>query len=206
MTMTEQKIALASLSRHLYRKGWMEGTGGNLSLRSAGRILITPSGANKGRIRGEDILELDGEGAPLDGGNRKPSAETAIHRVLYTLFPQAGAVIHVHTPEAILASLRGKAALPLPPLEVIKGMGFPLPEEAPPIPIFDNDPSVDRIARDIENRLRNTPAPLPVLLIRHHGTTVWGNTLDDALRHIELAEFCFRVILSLPYPSPAPDT
>ncbi len=206
MTMTEQKIALASLSRHLYRKGWMEGTGGNLSLRSAGRILITPSGANKGRIRGEDILELDGEGAPLDGGNRKPSAETAIHRVLYTLFPQAGAVIHVHTPEAILASLRGKTALPLPPLEVIKGMGFPLPEEAPPIPIFDNDPSVDRIARDIENRLRNIPAPLPVLLIRHHGTTVWGNTLDDALRHIELAEFCFRVILSLPYPSPAPDT
>ena len=207
MTIAKKKITLAHLSRHLYRKGWMEGTGGNLSIRREGRILITPSGVHKGRIREEDILELDGEGRPFETETRKPSAETAIHRALYNLFPEAGAVIHVHTPDAIVASLRGTDHLWLPPLEVLKGLGCPLPEEAPPIPIFENDPSVDRIAERIENRLRETPVLLPVLLIRHHGTTVWGNTLDDALRHIELAEFCFRVMLSLPHsPSPAHET
>ncbi|MGC8528709.1 MAG: methylthioribulose 1-phosphate dehydratase [Leptospirillia bacterium] len=207
MTMTEQKIALASLSRHLYRKGWMEGTGGNLSIRREGHILITPSGAHKGRIRGGDILELDGEGRPSETERRRPSAETAIHRVLYKLFPQAGAVIHVHTPDAILASLCGTNHLDLPPLEVLKGLGCPLPEEAPPIPIFENDPSVDRIAERIESRLRDTPSPLPALLIRYHGTTVWGETLDDALRHIELVEFCFRVMREPPhFPSSAPDS
>ena len=195
--MTEQRRALAKLSRQLYKKGWMEGTGGNLSLRVEGRILITPSGAHKGRIRPDDILELNEEGLPTGDDRRKPSAETSIHRAIYRLFPHAGAVIHVHTPDAILASLQGNEEIRLPPLEVIKGLGFSLPEEAPPIPLFENNPSVDKIAETIENRLKNSPAPLPVLLIRNHGTTVWGDTLDEALRHIELAEFCFRVMGSL---------
>ncbi len=195
--MTDKKRALARLSRLLYRKGWMEGTGGNLSVRVGKQILITPSGAHKGLIRADDILEINESGVPIGGGTRKPSAETSIHRAIYRVFSEAHAVIHVHTPDAILASLLAKDDLRLPPLEVLKGMGVPHPEEAPPIPIFENDPAVERIAACIENRLRNLSAPLPALLIRHHGTTVWGATLEDALRHIELMEFCFRVLSGL---------
>lgn len=198
--MTEEKKALASLSRRLYRKGWMEGTGGNLSMRVEGRILITPSGAHKGRIHAEDILELNEEGVPIGDDARKPSAETSIHRAIYRVLPHAGAIIHVHTPEAILTSLLDKEEIRLPPLEVIKGLGVALPEEAPPIPIFENDPFVERIAECIERRLKALSSPLPALLIRNHGTTAWGDTLEDALRHIELAEFCFRVMIASPCP------
>ncbi|MHB8370349.1 MAG: methylthioribulose 1-phosphate dehydratase [Leptospirales bacterium] len=193
--MDDPKRALAGLARRLYRRGWMEGTGGNLSLREGDRIFITPSGLHKGRIRPEEILEMTLEGTPLSPGQLRPSAETSIHLVLYRILPKIRAVIHVHTPEAVVASTLGKSELSLPPLEVIKGLGYHDPTKAPPIPIFENDLSVEQIAGNIKLRMEKANASLPALLIRHHGTTAWGESIDDALRHIELVEFCFRVLL-----------
>jgi methylthioribulose-1-phosphate dehydratase len=202
--MDDPKVALSELAHHLYRKGWMEGTGGNLSLRQGNRIYITSSGLHKGRILPEEILEMTPEGTPLSPGQIRPSAETSIHVALYTILPKVGAIIHVHTPEAVIASTFGQSKLNLPPLEVIKGLGHKNPETAPPIPIFENDLSVETIAENIKLRLEKVRSPLPALLIRHHGTTAWGETLDDALRHIELVEFCFRVIAgSSPLSPPA---
>lgn len=184
------------MARKLYRRGWMEGTGGNLSLREGSTIFITASGRAKGSLLTGDILEIPLTGDFPDSGELRPSAETAIHRALYGIFPETGAVLHVHTPEAVAVSEWEEARLPLPPLEVLKGMGVADPSTLPTIPIFDNDLSVVNIARKIEERLGGEKTQLPVLLIRHHGSTVWGRTLEEAHRHLELAEFCFRVMVT----------
>jgi methylthioribulose-1-phosphate dehydratase len=175
----------------------MEGTAGNLSLRQGETLFITASGRPKGTLSPEEILSL-----PLrhdDGltfsSTLRPSAELSIHLALYRLFPETQAVLHVHTVEAALASAGNRDALPLPPLEVLKGLGVADPGQCPLLPVFDNDPLVPEIARKIEERLQDPIYSLPGLLIRHHGTTVWGKSLDEAVRHLELLEFCFRYIV-----------
>lgn len=176
----------------------MEGTAGNLSLRIGDDLWITASGCHKGLLSEEDILKIPlDEGVPHSpSGNRRPSAETAIHRVIYRLYPKTGAVLHVHTIEAARVSETGEYNISLPPLEVLKGLGIADPETRPALPIFENALHVGEIARAIGERLPDLRYPLPGLLIRHHGTTVWGETLPDAIRHLELLEFSMRFLAS----------
>ena len=190
------RLLLRSLARTLYRKGWMEGTAGNLSLRNDGGLYITASGCPKGSLSDRDILCIPlSESGSVEWGERRPSAETSVHRVLYSLFPETRAVLHVHTVEAALVSDLSGPELDLPPLEVLKGLGIADPSTRPALPVFENDLLVTDIAEKIRTRLPDPRYPLPALLIRHHGTTVWGRTLEDALRHLELVEFCFRVLV-----------
>ena len=175
----------------------MEGTAGNLSMRTAEGLFITASGCPKGSLSLEDILCIPVLEAPFSIGpdDRRPSAETSIHRVLYHIFPETGAVLHVHTVEASLVSDTADPALSLPPLEVLKGLGIADPETRPLLPVFDNDRLVSDIAKKITARLPDPRFPLPALLIRRHGTTVWGRTIAEAVRHLELMEFCLRFLV-----------
>jgi methylthioribulose-1-phosphate dehydratase len=189
---------LRNLARQFYRRGWMEGTAGNLSMRREKTLFITASGRPKGRLSLEEILSV-----PLDAGSfpsgetgLRPSAEISIHQVLYRLFPGAGAVLHVHTVESSLVSESCQDSVSLPPLEVLKGLEVTDPGSRPDLPVFENDLHVPLIATKIEKRLKDIPRPLPGLLIRHHGTTVWGETLESAVRHLELFEFCFRYMIA----------
>ena len=187
---------IRGLARTFYRRGWMEGTAGNLSIRQGDTLYITASGRPKGTLSREDILTIPLNGAPpVSSGGRTPSAETSIHQAIYRLAPDTAAVLHIHTIESALVSERLGPDLPLPPLEVLKGLGIPDPCVPTSIPIFENDLTVSDIAKKITSRLSGPPSPVPVLLIRHHGTTAWGKSLEEAVRHLELAEYCFRFIL-----------
>lgn len=155
-------------------------------------LYITASGRPKGALSREEILEI---GPATPPPPLRPSAEISIHQTLYRLFPEISVVLHVHTVEATLLSDSAGQELRLPPLEVLKGLGFADPSLSPPLPVFENDPDVSKIARMIEKRLLPESDPLPGLLIRHHGTTAWGRDMDSALRHLELLEFCFRYLI-----------
>jgi methylthioribulose-1-phosphate dehydratase len=96
----DPRALLAATARDLYRRGWMAGTAGNLSLRLAdGSFWITASGKPKGALGVEDFLRVAAGGAVLARGNPGdlPSAETCIHQAVYSLFPEAAACYHVHT-------------------------------------------------------------------------------------------------------------
>lgn len=187
--------ALCEMARDFHRRGWMAGTAGNLSARPAehpGSFWITASGQPKGRLEPQDFLRV-----AIDGGTilenpdprHKPSAETSIHQAIYQLFPQAGACLHVHTLDACLATRGAAGELPLPPLEMIKGLG--IWEEAPGVslPVFDNWLEVPRIAAAIRARGSANPPRVPALMIRGHGVTVWGEGLQQAYDRLEIVEF-----------------
>lgn len=90
--------------------GLNKGTAGNLSCRLAreGRagFLITPTGMDYATLTPADIPWValnSGEHA----GGCKPSSEWRFHRDLYAARPEAGAVLHAHSPFAVsLACLR----------------------------------------------------------------------------------------------------
>jgi methylthioribulose-1-phosphate dehydratase len=127
---------------------------------------------------------------------KRPSAETSIHAAIYNLFPDARVCYHVHSIENNLVSRFTKSNLPLPPLEMLKGLG--VWEENPRcfMPIFANHLEVPRIADDIYTRFKDTKPQIPALLIRDHGVTVWANSLESANNYLELVEYIFRYMVA----------
>ena len=92
----ETASALAAISRSFYTRGWALGTSGNFSAvvsRDPLRIAITPSGADKGELTPEQILEIGSDVNEADGRNTKPSAEALLH-INVILQRDAGAVLH----------------------------------------------------------------------------------------------------------------
>ncbi len=199
------RAALVEVARDFHRRGWMAATAGNLSVREdADHFWITASGRAKGRLEERDfLLTAVASGDVVDAvhpGN-KPSAETAIHRTIYRLFPTARACLHVHTVDACLLGDAAPArteALRLAPIEMLKA--FDIWEEQPAIdlPLFANHLQVATIAAEIEERFRAQPAALTALLIRGHGATVWGEGLQQAYNRLEALEFILAYMARSP--------
>lgn len=196
----DPRIDMMAASRHFYGLGWMVGTAGNLSARRPdGRIWITASGRHKGTLGAGDfvLVEPDGAVTARSSERDRPSAETSIHLALYRLFPWAQAVYHVHTVEAtIVSDLARSGALPLPPVEMVKGLGVWDPEPRVSIPVLANHADVPLIARELEERFPTEPPDVPAVLIHGHGATVWGKDCEAALHHVEVLEFIFRYMVT----------
>ncbi len=94
----EGRAALLAAARLLAELGLNTGTAGNLSVRIGDGLLITPSAVLPGRMQPADMVYVDGDGHAH--GAREPSSEWQLHRDLYRARPEAGAVIHVHSPFA----------------------------------------------------------------------------------------------------------
>lgn len=190
--------ALSRIAQDFYQRGWMAGSAGNLSARSSSRpdcFWITASGLPKGQLETSDLILINIESDEVlqrFKESAKPSAETSIHRTIYQLFPDARACFHVHTVDACLAASRipaGEKLMPLPPLEMIKGLD--IWQQAPHVelPLFDNLLEVPEIAAQIRQRFQIMPPEVPALMIRHHGITVWGDSLQQAYNRVEIVEF-----------------
>ena len=179
----------------------MAGTAGNLSVRAdEAHFWITASGLPKGRLQDSDFLLVRVADATVIERGRaelKPSAETAIHAALYDLFPETNACLHGHTVAACLATARtaAKAAtLRLPPLEMIKG--FDVWEQRPraELPLFSNHLDVARVARDVRARFRKARPRITALLVRDHGPTVWGASLQQGYNRFEVLDFVLNYL------------
>ncbi|WP_119460799.1 class II aldolase/adducin family protein [Rhodospirillaceae bacterium SYSU D60014] len=74
--------------------GINQGTSGNVSVRTDGGFLITPSGMPYDAMKPEQVVEMD-----LDGGyygEFLPSSEWRMHFDIYRNRSEAGAVVHTH--------------------------------------------------------------------------------------------------------------
>ena len=192
----DSRAALVAMARDFHARGWMAGTGGNLSVRQdADSFWITASGCPKGRLNEGDFVRVAIDGcAELERADPQArlSAESSIHSVVYQLFASAGACLHVHTVDATLVSQRAPAtatSVTLPPIEIIKGLG--IWEQSPQLELalFENLMEVPRIAAAIQQRFSAQSPRVPALLIRGHGVTVWGETLQQAYNRVEVVEF-----------------
>ena len=176
--------ALCDVGRFAFQRGWLPATSGNLSARFGDRMAITRSGAHKGELVRDDILDADLNGVPASG---RPSAETGIHVHLYRRFPHAGAVLHTHSPRATALS-RGRSMLAFEGYEIQKAFeGFDTHQSRIELPVVPNDQDIPRLVEGL------TDVPLTVgFLIAGHGLYTWARTVSDARRHLEALEFLFE--------------
>ncbi len=195
----DSRLELINTARSFYQQGWMVGTAGNLSVRlSDGSFWITASGRSKGELLLSDFVRVYLNGKVEESStDLKPSAETAIHQILYTLFPEIQACYHIHSIESNLVSRFVQAdRLLLPPLEMLKGLGVYEQNPCCVIPIFANHLQVSYIAAEIQQRFATTPPQIPALLIRDHGVTVWASSPTVARNYIEIVEYIFRYMVA----------
>ena len=107
--------ALITAARRMLALGLTQGTSGNLSLRAAGGMLITPSAVPYETLTPEMIPLLPLDGASAFRGAYRPSSEWRFHRDILAARPEVGAVIHNHAPYATGLAHRpaGDPGLPL---------------------------------------------------------------------------------------------
>lgn len=192
MTDTLQLTALVDACHWIGAKGWAPATGGNMSVREDARwCWLSESGKDKGSLTPADFLQVDISNNSAPSG-RKPSAETGLHTLIYRLFPEAQAVLHVHTVNAtVLSRIEKSALLNLHGYEMQKSLsGQTTHLDRVPVAIFDNDQDIDALAR----RIADTPRTNLNygFLLRGHGLTCWGRSVAEARRHLEGLEFLFE--------------
>jgi len=193
----QRAFELVSIARDLHGHGWLRGTSGNLSAvvePDPLRLAITPSGADKGELKVEQILLIDQDAKCVEGSHQgKPSDETLLH-IAIVKARSAGAVIHTHSVwSTILSDLYGpEGGFSIEGYEMLKGLkGVTSHEQREFIPIIDNSQDMPALASSLADALSKHPDAHAVLLKRH-GLYTWGRDLKEAKRHVEILEFLFE--------------
>jgi methylthioribulose-1-phosphate dehydratase len=198
MTFDEAARRLVDVGRRFDGRGWVLGTSGNFSLvlcQQPLRLAMTPSGAFKGELTPGDIVEVDEAGTRVAGAPARPSAEARLHLEIARL-RSAAAVFHTHSVWSTVLSDRHADAggLAIENYEMLKGLaGVSTHAHREWVPILENDQDMERLAAAVADTLARHPAA-HAFLLRRHGMYAWGDTLSDAIRHVEIMEFLLEVI------------
>jgi L-fuculose-phosphate aldolase len=168
---------MVEFGRRLYERHHIGAAEGNLSTRlSDGRIMITPSGANKGYMRAEDLIICDSSGKKVQGIG-KPSSEIKLHVAIYNWRPEMEAICHAHP---VYATAYSTARIPLmrPILPEVVGTigGVPLAHYGAPG------------SSDLPETLADLIERFDVFLLEAHGVLSLGKTIEDAFNKIEIVE------------------
>jgi methylthioribulose-1-phosphate dehydratase len=177
--------------RRLDQCGLAPATGGNYSIRlGEGAIAMTVSGAHKGRLTQDDIMQVTRDGTPLDG--KKPSAETLLHCLIYQVDADAGAVLHTHSIAGTVLSraLAGADHIQLADYELLKIFpGVDTHDALVSMPLVDNSQDMPALADQLRPILLAQSPILPAFYIRGHGLYAWGPTIEQAEHVVEASEF-----------------
>ncbi len=169
---------LIDTARRMAASGLNKGTAGNLSVREADGFLITPTGMAYDALMPEDAVFMRLNGSTND--KRKPSSEWRFHRDIYAARPEAGAVLHAHSPFATsLACLRRD--IPAFHYMIARFGGDTL--RCAQYATFGTQALSDNALVAMQGRT--------ACLLANHGMLVFGRNLDQALDlGIELEALC----------------
>lgn len=179
---------LVDAGRRFDVRGWAMAGSGNYSARLAdGTFAITVSGRHKGRLTPADIMTVDTAGRSLD--ERRSSAETPLHMLVYRMRPEAQAVLHTHSVSAVTMTMpRDRRSIRLRGYEMLKALpGYSSHDDEAILPVFDNDQDMPKLAERVEAVLREAPRT-PAFLLRGHGLYTWAGSVEQAICAIEGVE------------------
>jgi methylthioribulose-1-phosphate dehydratase len=189
---------LAEVGRRFDARDWVLGTSGNFSVvlgRNPLRLLMTRSGIAKGALTADGTVEVDAAGSARQAGVGRPSAEALLHIEIASA-RGAGAVLHTHSIWGTVLSDRHApgGGLAIAGYEMLKGLaGVSTHEHREWIPILDNDQDMARLAGRVRQLLTEQTSSHGFLL-RRHGMYTWGDTLPEAVRHVEILEFLLEAV------------
>jgi L-fuculose-phosphate aldolase len=109
------RALLVHHANRLLPLGLATGSSGNLSVRIAGGMLITPSGIAYDTLVPEDMVpvQFTGAGTATWQHALDPSSEWLMHQAVYQARPEAGAVVHGHPTYTTVLAIQGLGIGPL---------------------------------------------------------------------------------------------
>jgi L-ribulose-5-phosphate 4-epimerase len=141
--------------------------------RSAGIVVIKPSGVMYGELTPDKMVVLDPEGKIIEG-TLNPSSDTPTHLELYRNFEAIGGICHTHSPSA---TMWAQACKEIPCFGTTHADAF-----YGPVPVTDimtneqihSDYELNTGKVIIERFTGLDPIQMPAVLVANHGPFTWG--------------------------------
>jgi len=173
-------------ARAMNASGINRGAAGNVSVRVGDSFVITPTGMSYDDCLPEDMVTVSiDDGAAT--GRRKPSSEWRFHRDIYAARAEAGAIVHCHSSFATALACQGSE---IPPFHYMIARFGGDTVRCAAYATFGSQALSDVMLIALQGRR--------ACLMAHHGMTVFGGDLKEALAlAIELETLCeqyYRVL------------
>lgn len=170
----------------LYQHAYVAGNDGNISARMEdGTVWCTPTGVSKGFMTEEMLVHVDMDGKVLEG-THAVSSEIALHLAIYRENPRIGGIVHAHGPGATAWAAYGQPWHLAVSLDSALTLGV--------VPCA-------RFAITGSRALAISAAPYckkhTAVLLEHHGSVTWGETVEQAMFRTEVLEHTFKVYANM---------
>lgn len=189
------RAEVLATARAMNASGINRGAAGNVSARSGEGFVITPTGMSYADSEADDMVWVGFDGSIA--GRRKPSSEWRFHHDIYAARPEAGAIVHTHSPFATsLACME----FGIQPFHYMIARFGGRDVRCADYATFGSQELSDTILRALEDRC--------ACLMAHHGMVVFGRDLHHALDlAVELEALCeqFWRVLQIGGPKLIPD-
>jgi len=184
------RAQLLATARAMNGCGLNQGTSGNLSVRSSAGFLITPSALAYDSCAADDLVWLDDAGTA--SGHRRPSSEWRMHRDLYRHYPDAGCILHAHSPHCTALACLERAIPPFHYMVAVAG-GDTVP--CARYATFGSQALSDAVVKALRDRR--------AALLAHHGMVCYAADLDNLLAlAIEVESLARMYLLALAVAEP----
>lgn len=174
--------------KSMFDRGLTVGSSGNISVRTDGGWLMTPTNSCLGRLDPAALSKVDAKGNLLSGD--KQTKESFLHLSVYGERPTAGAIVHLHSTHSVAVSCLAEVdpKQPIPPITpyyVMKiGHLVLLPYYAP------GDMTLANAVKEVAGKHH-------AILLANHGPIVAGKDLESAVYATEELEETAKLYLLL---------
>jgi ribulose-5-phosphate 4-epimerase/fuculose-1-phosphate aldolase len=100
--MTDARDQLAAFGRSMFERRLTFGSSGNISVKTDGGWLMTPTNVSLGALDPAKLSKLDASGKHVAGD--APTKESFLHLAMYRERAGAGAVVHLHSTHSVAVS------------------------------------------------------------------------------------------------------
>ena len=175
-----ERQALLECALAMNSQGLNQGSSGNLSIRLASGMLITPSALSYHRCTPEDMVLVGWDGTVQ--GRRAPSSEWRMHHDIYLAYEEAKCILHAHAPWcSTLACLERGIPGQHYMVALAGGEDIRCTAYAP----FGTQELSDTAVAGLQGR--------SATLLGHHGLICYAASLDQVLALATEVEFLARV-------------
>jgi methylthioribulose-1-phosphate dehydratase len=193
------KQELISAAKAMSAQALLPATSGNLSARFENLLLITVSGKDKAQLTEDDFLLVNYKAEAVEELDKKPSAETLLHSLVYETYPKANYVYHVHSSASVVLSKKigANKEVKLQNYELLKALaGNDTHKKTELVPIFRNSQRIKLLAEDIK-QFMSVKSDIHAFILEGHGFYTWGSSHQECLRHVEALNTLFACEIEL---------